>query len=61
MIFISIVIRRAQRGGWFALDGLVPGDWVLRARGPNEETGEAAVRVTVGDAAQITIAVLAPH
>ena len=48
-------------GGWFALDGLVPGDWVLRARGPNEETGEAAVRVTVGDAAQITIAVLAPH
>lgn len=48
-------------GGWFALDGLPPGEWVLRARGPNEETGEATARITVGDVAQITIAVLAPH
>jgi len=44
-------------GGWFALDGLPSGDWVLAARGPNGETGEATVRVTAGDLAQITIAI----
>jgi hypothetical protein len=43
-------------GGWFALDGLPPGEWVLRARGPDDETGQAKVTV-LGDVARITIAI----
>jgi sarcosine oxidase gamma subunit len=44
-------------GGWFALDGLPPGEWVLGARSPNDETGQATVMVSAGDVAQITISV----
>lgn len=46
-----------DQSGWFVLDGLPPGDWILRARGPNGETGEAAVRVVSGAVAGITIVV----
>jgi uncharacterized GH25 family protein len=44
-------------GGWFALDGLPPGEWVLRARGPDDETGQAMVRVAAGEVAPVTIAI----
>ena len=46
--------------GWFALDGLALGDWVLRAVGPDEETGEASVHVVSGACASVTIAVERP-
>jgi uncharacterized GH25 family protein len=43
--------------GWFAIEGLAPGDWVLRALGPNGETGEATVRISSGALANVTIAI----
>ncbi len=43
--------------GWFALDGLMPGAWVLRALGPNEQSGETTVHVSSAATATVTIAV----
>lgn len=43
--------------GQFMLDGLPPGEWTLRARGPGDETGEATVQVLPGKAASMTIVV----
>jgi hypothetical protein len=43
--------------GRFILDGLPPGDWTFRARGPDGEMGEAAVRVLAGKAVDMTIVV----
>ena len=44
-------------GGWFKLDKLQAGEWVLRAHGPGGETGEATVMVSVGSAVTTTIQV----
>jgi len=41
--------------GWFALDGLPAGDWLLRALGPSGETGEATVCVSAGRVAEMVI------
>lgn len=44
-----------DRGGWFALDGLPAGDWVLRALSPGGETGEVTVRVSPDSVAETII------
>jgi hypothetical protein len=46
-----------DRDGWFALDDLAPGDWQLRADGPNGETGEATAHVEGGALSEVTILV----
>lgn len=46
-----------DRGGWFALDGLPAGDWVLRALGPGGEAGEATVRVSPDSVVEAVIKV----
>jgi hypothetical protein len=43
--------------GRFSFDGLTPGRWVLRALGPNGETGEAQVRVYDNESADMIIEV----
>lgn len=47
--------------GWFALEGLPAGEWVLSALGPHGETGGASVRVSAGSVADVTITVAAPE
>jgi hypothetical protein len=44
--------------GRFMLDGLPPGEWVLRAVGPGGETGEGTVRVSADAVADLTITVV---
>ena len=46
-----------DRDGWFALDDLAPGDWHLRADGPNGETGDATAHVEGGALSEVTILV----
>ena len=46
-----------DRDGWFALDDLAPGEWRLRADGPNGETGEATAHVEGGALSEVTILV----
>ena len=46
-----------DRDGWFALDGLAPGDWHLRADGPSGETGDATAHVEGGALSEVTILV----
>jgi hypothetical protein len=41
--------------GVFNLDGLPPGEWVLRAIGPDGETGEATAQVSAGSVANIIV------
>ena len=41
--------------GTFSLDGLPPGEWVLRAMGPEGEVVEAAASVSAGSVADVTI------
>ena len=41
--------------GAFSLDGLPPGEWVLRAIGPEGETGEATALVSAGSVADVTL------
>ena len=41
--------------GTFSLDGLPPGEWVLRAIGPEGETGEATALVSAGSVADVTL------
>lgn len=41
--------------GRFRLDELPPGDWTLRALGPDNETGETTVRVLAGSVAGATL------
>ena len=41
--------------GTFSLDGLPPGEWVLRAIGPEGETGEATALVSAGSVADLTL------
>jgi uncharacterized GH25 family protein len=43
--------------GRFSFDGLTPGRWVLRALGPNGESGEAEVRVYDNESADMVIEV----
>jgi uncharacterized GH25 family protein len=43
--------------GRFVFDGLPAGQWLLRALGPEGETGEATVRVSANSAANVTIEV----
>ncbi len=45
-----------DREGWFVLDDLSPGDWRLRAVGPNGETGDATAHVSAGALNEVTIA-----
>ena len=45
-----------DREGWFVLDDLSPGDWRLRAMGPNGETGDATAHVSAGALNEVTIA-----
>jgi len=44
-----------DRMGWFALDGLPPGDWLLHARAPDSETGEANAPVFGNAFSSVTI------
>lgn len=44
-------------GGWFTLDGLPAGEWILCALGPSGETGEATVKVFAGSVVTIIIQV----
>lgn len=44
-------------GGWFTLDGLPAGEWILCAHGPSGETGEATVKVFADSMATIIIQV----
>ncbi|SCU90803.1 hypothetical protein CNECB9_500024 [Cupriavidus necator] len=46
-----------DKAGWFVLDGLPPGDWLLHASGPDGEEGEAAACVVSGGVASVTIVV----
>ncbi|MBI2823951.1 MAG: carboxypeptidase regulatory-like domain-containing protein [Planctomycetia bacterium] len=46
-----------DRDGWFAFDDLAPGDWHLRADGPNGETGDATAHVEGGALSEVTILV----
>jgi hypothetical protein len=46
--------------GWFLLDGLSAGEWVLRALGPDGETGEATVRVSADSVAETVISAIMP-
>ncbi|MCA1563085.1 MAG: carboxypeptidase-like regulatory domain-containing protein [Acidobacteria bacterium] len=41
--------------GVFNLDGLPAGEWVLRAIGPDGETGDATAQVSVGSVANIIV------
>jgi uncharacterized GH25 family protein len=43
--------------GFFALDGLPPGEWLIRAVGPAGEAGEVSTMVSAGSVAEITIEV----
>lgn len=43
--------------GWFALDGLPAGEWLLRALGPAGETGTATVQVFDNALSDVTIEV----
>jgi len=47
-----------DRAGWFVLDGLLEGEWLLQALGPGGETGESTVQVSAGSVADITINVM---
>jgi hypothetical protein len=42
-------------GGWFALDDLPAGDWLLRAHAPGGESGEAMARVAATSVTEVTI------
>jgi hypothetical protein len=46
-----------DRAGRFVLDGLVEGEWVLRAHAPDGAVGEGTVHVSAGHAAEVTIEV----
>ena len=46
-----------DRTGHFVLDGLVEGEWVLRAHAPDGAVGEGTAHVSAGHAAEVTIEV----
>jgi hypothetical protein len=46
-----------DRAGRFVLDGLVEGEWVLRALAPDGAVGEGTAHVSAGHAAEVTIEV----
>jgi hypothetical protein len=46
-----------DRSGRFVLDGLMEGEWVLRALAPDGAIGEGTVHVSTGHVAQVTIEV----
>ena len=43
------------KDGRFVLDGLMPGEWRLKAAGPAGMAGEAAVKVAAGASSEVAI------
>jgi hypothetical protein len=41
--------------GWFTLDMLPEGEWLIRAHGSNGELGEATVKVSAGSVTPVVI------
>jgi len=46
--------------GWFSLDGLAPGEWLLHARAPDSEAGEASAPVFGNAFSSVTIRIGGP-
>lgn len=54
------VLPVTDADGFFALDGLPEGEWLLRAMGPGQETGTATVHVFDNSLSDVTIEVAGP-